>query len=390
MLRRLFGSRRSTQAEAGVARGREAAAFWLYGHRSSLFMLFASALVRAPGARVKGIVGAGPEEGLASADFEGCVVPFVGADVLAGRAGDGVLVDMLDAPADRAALDALAASTGLPVIDLLEALAMCGCPHTYMPMDVEREYALGAAAQFGRVRGRLGDAWSRRVLDARIAALVDFDRRALLAERCAVDVEYFNATDPCASLVPGAGGVYVDVGAAHGDTVDRYRRAVGDDFAAIHAFEPTRGQFAALAAACAGDARIHLHCAAVGETPGDIPFFDNAAEPFGSNALTLDRATEGATVPCVRLDDLIDSCTLIKIDVEGFECAVLRGAARLVRAHAPDLAVACYHYPADLVEIVAAVDALHRYRHVALRHYGPSLFDSVLLFSDRQEFGSPG
>lgn len=44
------------------------------------------------------------------------------------------------------------------------------------------------------------------------------------------------------------------------------------------------------------------------------------------------------------------------------------------------------HSPHDTLEILEQVDATHAYRHVALRHFGASLYDSVLLFSDRQSF----
>jgi hypothetical protein len=50
------------------------------------------------------------------------------------------------------------------------------------------------------------------------------------------------------------------------------------------------------------------------------------------------------------------------------------------------MAITCYHYPWDLFQILEKVQGIHGYANVALRHYGASLYDSVLLFSDRQSF----
>jgi len=86
----------------------------------------------------------------------------------------------------------------------------------------------------------------------------------------------------------------------------------------------------------------------------------------------------------------VPECSLIKMDVEGYECKVIEGARELIGRCRPDMAITCYHYPQDLFEILDKVQGIHAYRNVALRHYGPSLYDTVLLFSDRQRFdGAP-
>jgi hypothetical protein len=77
---------------------------------------------------------------------------------------------------------------------------------------------------------------------------------------------------------------------------------------------------------------------------------------------------------------------MLKMDVEGYECNVIEGAKRLIEKSRPDMAITCYHYPWDLFQILEKVQEIHGYANVALRHYGPSLYDSVLLFSDRQSF----
>lgn len=48
---------------------------------------------------------------------------------------------------------------------------------------------------------------------------------------------------------------------------------------------------------------------------------------------------DGNDVPMLRLDDIATNADFIKIDVEGFECAVLRGAETLIRRSRPVMCI---------------------------------------------------
>lgn len=378
---------------AGATVGERPVSIWFTNHDSTWFRWFAPAIVNAAMERVVGVVAPeDPEHRFVSADFERRRVPFRTVEELQMEAAMGPvqLVHFCESPADYPAVERIAASAGVEPVDFVAALHALDLPHTYQSMRIEQDYARRSGMAFARVRARLADRLSVETLDARIEAMTRLDRRALLRVTQGLDVEYYNASNPLASLIPEPDGVYIDVGAAHGDTVERFAATVGGRFRAIHAFEPTPSQFPHLARVAAADPRIHAYQCAVGESAGRIPFYENPDVPFGSNALALDRAPEGAEVDCVRLDDVVDECTLLKLDVEGFECAVLRGARHLIARTRPDLAIACYHYPADLVEIFDLVEEIHPYRQVALRHYGTGLFDTVFLFSDRHSFAPAG
>jgi hypothetical protein len=65
---------------------------------------------------------------------------------------------------------------------------------------------------------------------------------------------------------------------------------------------------------------------------------------------------------------------------------VLKGSANVIRKCKPDMTISSYHYAKDIPEIMATVDEMARYENVALRHYSPMLYDSQLVFSDRQNF----
>lgn len=127
-------------------------------------------------------------------------------------------------------------------------------------------------------------------------------------------------------LKPGM--TYVDVGANIGTTTLAAAGAVGVSGTVI-AFEPHPGTFRDLAGSVALnpdlESRISLVPSAVGDTVGharisDLP--ENDVNHIGE---------EGITVPITTLDEALKSVEhidLLKIDVEGYERSVLRGAAR--------------------------------------------------------------
>jgi FkbM family methyltransferase len=282
-----------------------------------------------------------------------------------------------------------AAQGDVRVVDFLQKLDELGLPHTYRPVSEERQWWLAQDdAKIQALAGHFGDERSKQTLFSRVDAIRSGDRTPLLEVAFGAEHEYFNPANSRASLVPRPDDIFVDVGAAAGDTVDKYLCASGGRFAHIHAFEPTPGQYSELALREATPG-ITTYRNAVGAAAGKITFYDNPDNPFGSNAVAAGtgRAVE---IDCVRLDDVVPRATLIKMDVEGYECNVIEGAKGMIAECQPDMAITCYHYPQDLAEILQKVEGIHRYRHVALRHFGPSLYDSVLLFSDRQRFDGRG
>jgi FkbM family methyltransferase len=135
-----------------------------------------------------------------------------------------------------------------------------------------------------------------------------------------------------------------DVGASEGISVTEYRRTYPE--ADVYCFEPTDAPFRLIQSRHGADPKVHPTKAAVGETPGEATFHLNAFDQtnsllgrgrdFNASVGPTHQAELGTvTVPVVTLGDFcrdnrIEMIDLLKLDVQGFELGVLRGAAHLL------------------------------------------------------------
>jgi FkbM family methyltransferase len=152
-------------------------------------------------------------------------------------------------------------------------------------------------------------------------------------------------------LVRNEQALILDVGAHHGETVQRYRALF--PHATIHCFEPFPDSFAALRRTLAADTRVQAHAVALGAAAGRAGLNVNRSSATNSLLRSDERAASywgrnlldtAATidVPLTTLDQFcaersIARFDVLKLDVQGAEFEVLTGAARLLRAQAVDL-----------------------------------------------------
>jgi FkbM family methyltransferase len=125
----------------------------------------------------------------------------------------------------------------------------------------------------------------------------------------------------------------VDVGANIGIHARFFSQLTGSN-GRVHAFEPSPTNFLRLEDNIAGRPNVTAVRAAVGEKSGTVGL-------FLSDTLNVDHRTyddgndrERVEVPLVSLDEYFRPGTVIdflKIDVQGYEDSVLRGAARILR-----------------------------------------------------------
>jgi len=142
--------------------------------------------------------------------------------------------------------------------------------------------------------------------------------------------------DPAAALAADfirPGTSVVDVGASIGDhTVTYLRRA-----ARVWAFEPNPDAFNCLRHNCPAAKSFNV---ALGSKPG-LLYWVPVAPNYGASHLSREPQQGALQVPVWRLDDLKVGLpvSLIKIDVEGWEIEVLRGARQTIQRDRPVLLV---------------------------------------------------
>jgi FkbM family methyltransferase len=121
----------------------------------------------------------------------------------------------------------------------------------------------------------------------------------------------------------------------------------------------------------------------------DAALWESSGESFQYVAggklsrLQPELAADGGTVETVTLGELVDRLGLgrvdfLKLDVEGAELPVLKGAKGVLEEHRPKLAVAIYHRPEDLTEIPRHIDELGLGYRFFLDHTSAGWEETVL------------
>ena len=142
-------------------------------------------------------------------------------------------------------------------------------------------------------------------------------------------------------LIP-QGSVVMEIGANIGAHTLPLAKMVGPT-GAVFAFEPQRVVFQNLCANMALNSipNAYLFNVAVGESRASIVVPDMspyAAQNFGG--LPLGAHTEGQSIDVIVLNNLnIQVCRFIKVDVEGMELEVLKGASEVIKRCRPAIYV---------------------------------------------------
>ena len=135
------------------------------------------------------------------------------------------------------------------------------------------------------------------------------------------------------------GHIVVEAGANIGSHTIHLAQLAGDT-GQVWAFEPQRLVFQLLAGNIALNSLTNVHCLqnCLGDVDGqtiNVPVLDvNAVNNWGG--LELGNYTEGEPVEVITIDSLdLPGCNFFKIDVEGMELQVLRGAEGTIRKYRP-------------------------------------------------------
>jgi FkbM family methyltransferase len=170
-----------------------------------------------------------------------------------------------------------------------------------------------------------------------------------------------------------SGEVFVDVGCFNGFTSLEFAK-LAPDYRSIHAFEPDPTNFELCVRDLEGLRDVHLYKMGLSDRCETLRFSSD-----GSGSKISEAGT--ATVSVNRMDEVVgDRPTLIKMDIEGAECAALNGAEGLILGSHPRLAICVYHNVGDFHRIPRLVLSMRDDYDIYLRHYTESIYETVMFF----------
>ena len=167
---------------------------------------------------------------------------------------------------------------------------------------------------------------------------------------------------------PLPGDVALDVGGCWGETALWLAHEVGPS-GRVHSFEPSSKNLLLLADNLERNPelvpRISVHASPLTAEAGQEIWVDDAvaagatthADPADTGGRKVLPATTDA-IDALVARGVLDRVDFVKVDVEGAELEVLRGAAHTLRTQQPRLALAAYHRPDDLAVLPAFVASL--------------------------------
>jgi len=162
-------------------------------------------------------------------------------------------------------------------------------------------------------------------------------------------------------LMPEKGDVVFDVGANYGFYTLQASRLVGSD-GLILAFEPHPDTYKGLLTNLSLNnvRNVRTFNVAVGEFDGHVRLYihTNSGE-----CSTYRKSKRWIDVESTKLDTIVErlgiTVNLIKIDVEGAELDVLKGARKTLKKFHPKLTIAAYHFPDQAAQINDWLKGLH-------------------------------
>jgi FkbM family methyltransferase len=233
------------------------------------------------------------------------------------------------------------------------------------------------------------DAANRRDIAAAHSLLADQESRTVFEGKLGY---YLSRDKACIDGIRSANTIYfdrsvhdlsdeevvVDGGAYVGDTLSSFVDKSAGRFRAYYGFEPDPVSFDRLAMEAAHDpARITAVQAGLARRTSSARFLST----HGADARLLHgHESGGDEVPVVGLDEYFEQRrppTFIKMDIEGAEEDALLGAAWVIEAARPKLAISAYHHPTDLWRIPLLLDELLPDGRLYLRHYTREVDDTV-------------
>ncbi len=169
------------------------------------------------------------------------------------------------------------------------------------------------------------------ITETNVGQMIVYKKDTIVSQSLAIFGEYSFAEIVVMSRYLDQSSVYVDIGTNIGYHALAVNKFVGCN---VIGFEPHPTHFA-VAAHNIKDKNIMLYNAACSNKAGTFNMATFDAHEIG-NFGEAHQADAGITVQCLKLDELkLDNCTVMKIDVEGHELNVMKGAVKTIKKFRP-------------------------------------------------------
>jgi FkbM family methyltransferase len=190
---------------------------------------------------------------------------------------------------------------------------------------------------------------------------------------------YFNRNS--ISIQPEEGDIVIDGGACYGDTALAFSHSVGRsgkvlafDFVKdnlIHA----QSNFFTNPILASG---IRLIRKALHDKSNEILFFNDTGPGTSVVGKTHGFEIESITIDDILTIEKLPAIDFVKLDIEGSECAALKGAQNTLQQHAPKLAISLYHRLNDFFEIPIMLKTINPQYRMYIDHYTIHAEETVL------------
>jgi len=142
--------------------------------------------------------------------------------------------------------------------------------------------------------------------------------------------------------------IFVDVGAAKGETLLDFIKMVNGRYKYIYAFEPDESSYLEIEKLIEKNKinDISVYKSGLSNTEGVIRFFDRSYQSTVCNKGNKE-------IKIITLDKLLldKKVSFIKMDIEGSELNAIKGAEKIIKMYHPNLAICIYHRMQDIYEI---------------------------------------
>lgn len=211
---------------------------------------------------------------------------------------------------------------------------------------------------------------SKSIVIDRINSLLFRDYMPYIPEsECYFPADLFSLTDK---------EVFVDAGVYTGDTIEEFYKRTDGQYKKIIGFEFDNINYNKALINTADYHDVSLIPKGLWDKECSLPAV--TGHDKGSN-VSINGET---TVELTTIDDYFrdksvsDYPTYIKMDIEGSEKQAILGSTSVIKAVKPKLAISMYHLPEDIYEIPNMILKLHPDYKLALRHYSPYAWETVL------------